>query len=135
MTAPAHLSIEDAIILMDKEKVGALIVVEEDRPVGIFSTRDCLRFCLKEKPAVFGGITLGAAMSNNLIIVGPDAERETAMEMMFRANIGHLPVIEDGQLNGVLNARELMMEHIRTLEDELRHLKNYIDDLHEAGRD
>jgi len=135
VTAPADLSVEEAIILMDKEKVGALIVVEGDRPVGIFSTRDCLRLCLDEMPVVFGGITLEAAMNNKMIFVSPDTERETAMDMMFRADIGHLPVVEDGRLNGVIIARDLMMDHIRILEDELRHLRNYIDDLHEAGRD
>lgn len=134
VTAPADLTVEDAIVLMDQEKVGALIVVKEDRPVGIFSTRECLRLCLEKKPALFGGITLDAAMSKP-ITVGPDEARDTVMDMMLRADIDHLPVIEDSRLKGVLNVRDLMMERIQILEDELRHLKNYIDDLHEAGRD
>jgi len=135
VTAPVDISVEDAIALMDKENVGALIVVQAGRPVGIFSTKDCFRLCLEKKPAVFDEITLGAAMTNKLIFAGPDDEFDTVMDIMLRAKIRHLPVIEAGRLSGMLNAKDLMIEHVRILEDELRRLKTYIDDLHEAGRD
>lgn len=135
VTASVDISVADAIALMDKEKVGALIVVQDGRPVGIFSTRDCSRLCLEKKPAVFEEITLSAAMTNKLITAGPDDEFDTVLDMMLRSKIRHLPVIEDDCLSGMLSAKDLMIEHIHILEDELRRLKTYIDDLHEAGRD
>ena len=135
VTAPADLSVADAIVLMGKEKVGAVIVLQEDHPVGIFSAGDCLRLCLDEKPGDFGGITLDRAMNRKLISVGPEEDIGKAMDMMLQADTGYLPVIEGGHLIGVLNARDLMMEQIKTLDDELGRIKNYIDDLHEAGRD
>ena len=135
VTAPVDMTIEDAIALMDKEEVGALIVVKDGRPVGMFSTRDCFRLCLEKKSAVFDEITLGEAMINKLITAGPDDEFDMVMDMMLRAKIRYLPVIEDDRVSGMLNTKDMMIEYIRILEDELHRLKTYVDDLHKAGWD
>lgn len=135
VSAPVDLSVEDALALMEKENAEALIVVKEDRPVGIFSTRDGFRLCLDNQPAKLRGMRLETVMNRRLISAGPEDRFDTLVEIMLRGDIHHLPVIEDGRLLGLLSAKDIMVERIKTLEDELRHLQAYIDDLHEAGMD
>ena len=135
VAAPVDLSVEDALALMVKENAEALIVVQEGRPVGIFSTRDGFRLCLGKQPAALRGMKLGTVVTRRLITTGPEDRFDTLVEMMLRDDVCHLPVIEDGRLLGLLSAKDLMVERIRTLEDELRHLQAYVNDLHDAGMD
>ena len=135
VTAPTGISVKKAIRLMTHEKVEALIVEHEGRPVGIFSTRDCFRLFLDSQPEVFEGLTLGSVMTDKLIFADPDDEIDTVTAMMIRTDISHLPVIENGRLCGMLKANDLYMERIQILEDELHRLRNYIEDLHQAGLD
>jgi IMP dehydrogenase len=135
VTASADISVQEAIGLMDKEKVGVLIVLHDDRPVGLFSIHDCFQLILDNKPELFGGIALSEAMTSRLITARPGEEADTIRDMMLRADIRYLPVIDDGRLSGVVHIQDLMQEQIQILEDELRRLRDYIDDLHEAARD
>lgn len=135
VTASADMSVQKALALMDKEKAGVLVVVQDGRSVGIFSTRSCVRLCFDKNPALFEGISLGEAMTSKLISASPDEETDTIMDMMLRSDIEHLPVIDNDRLTGVVQIQDLMLERIQILEDELRSLKDYIEDLHEAGRD
>jgi signal-transduction protein with cAMP-binding, CBS, and nucleotidyltransferase domain len=57
------------------------------------------------------------------------------MAMMIKSDIKHLPVIEEKKILGMLTLNDLIEQQIGSLTDEIRHLKNYIDDLHDAGRD
>jgi predicted transcriptional regulator len=74
-------------------------------------------------------------MTQKLISVSPDEETDTILNIMLRSDATHLPVIEDDRLIGVVQIHELMLEHIHSLEDEISRMKNYIEDLHEAGWD
>jgi CBS domain-containing protein len=54
---------------------------------------------------------------------------------MLKAGIGHLPVIENKKIIGMLTARDLVEYRLTSLDDEMHHLKEYIADLHDAGLD
>jgi signal-transduction protein with cAMP-binding, CBS, and nucleotidyltransferase domain len=55
--------------------------------------------------------------------------------MMIKSDIYHLPVMENKQIIGVLTLRDLFEFQIASLADEIHQLKDYIEDLHEAGQD
>jgi predicted transcriptional regulator len=78
---------------------------------------------------------LGDAMTATLITAKPDDEIDTAMNVMLKAGIGHLPVIENKKIIGMLTARDLVEYRLTSLDDEMHHLKEYIADLHDAGLD
>jgi IMP dehydrogenase len=135
VTIHADQSVDDAIGLMAVEKASALIVLEKDKPVGIFAERDVLRAYLKDKNAAFAQIKLTDAMTNKLITAGPGDKVVSATHLMLKADIRHLPVIEDDRLIGMLTISDLVEHRLDALDAELRHLKEYIADLHDAGHD
>lgn len=135
VSASAEISVHEAISLMEGEQLDVLVVERDERPVGIFSISDCLPLCLDKNNEIFVDLTLGEVMTERMISTSPDEKTATIMEIMLRSNIHHLPVIDDGRLIGVVHVQDLMLDHIQSLEDEIRRMKDYIVDLHEAGWD
>lgn len=128
-------SINDAVVLMAAKKVSALIVTEDNEPAGIFAERDVFRFYLKGKDEALSEIGLKNAMTNKLIVADPEDELSHVIAMMIKADIKHLPVVEKKKIIGMLTFNDLIEHQIESLTDEIYQLKDYIEDLHEAGRD
>lgn len=134
-TIAGNRSVDDAISLMTGQKASALIVMENDQPVGIFAERDVFRFYLRDKRAALSETGLKNAMTHKLIAADPEDELSHVMALMIKADIKHLPVIEEKKIIGILTLNDLIEHQIESLTDEIHQLKNYIEDLHEAGRD
>jgi IMP dehydrogenase len=115
--------------------VSALIVTENERPVGIFAERDVLRTYMRDKNADFAAVPLSEAMTNRLISAGNDDSIGTVMALMLQAGIRHLPVIENAEVVGMLTINDLVQYRLDSMDAELHHLKDYIADLHDAGHD
>ena len=134
-TIPSNQTVDDAINLMTSKKVGALIVTENDQPVGIFAERDVLRCYQKSRQALFSKIQLKDAMSDKLITAKTDDDIGEVSATMIKADIKHLPVIEGKNITALIALKDLINYQINSLTEELHQLKEYIADLHEAGRD
>ncbi len=134
-TISVELSVEDAIQHMTDKKISALIVMEGGHAVGIFTERDVLRAHLKYPGKAFADIPMPDVMTNKLIVARPEDKISTSMCMMIQMDIRHLPVQQDGQIIGMLSIRDLVHQQVNTLMAELRHLQQYIGDLHDATRD
>ena len=134
-TITGNRSVDDAINLMADEKTSALVVMENNQPVGIFAERDVFRYYLRSKSTALSGIALRNAMTDRLIAAGPEDEVSRVIAIMVKAYIRHLPVIEEKKIIGMLTLNDLIEYQIESLTDEIHQLKDYIDDLHEAERD
>jgi CBS domain-containing protein len=134
-TISVELSVEHAIQQMTAKKISALLVMEGEHAVGIFTERDVLRAHVKYPGKRFGDIPLPDAMTNKLIVARPEDNISTTMCMMIQMDIRHLPVRQDGRIIGMLSIRDLVHQQVNTLMAELRHLQQYISDLHDATRD
>jgi CBS domain-containing protein len=134
-TIASSRSVDDAVNLMTDKKAGALIVTENDRPVGIFAERDVFRYYLRDKTTALSEITLRHAMTDKLIVARPEDEISDVLVMMARAEIRHLPVIEEKNIIGILTLGDLIENQIESLIGEIQQLRDYIEDLHEAARD
>ena len=128
-------SVAQAIEKMVAEQSSALIVTRGDQPVGIFAERDVLRCHLSYPERPLSAIRLSEAMSGKLIVAEAGDEVRTAMAMMIKADIRHLPVIKDNALVGMLTISDLVEHQIGTLEAELHYLQDYICDLQDARED
>lgn len=128
-------SVDDAVSLMAIKKAGALIVTENERPVGIFTERDVFRFYLKDNTTALSQIALQDAMTAKRIAAKPEDEISAVLALMTRDDIRHLPVVEDDNIIGILTLNDLIAHQIESLTDEIQQLRDYIEDLHEAGRD
>ena len=134
-TVSTNQTVEDAINVMTAKKVSALIVTQEGLPVGIFTERDVFRSYLRDKTAAPSEIKLASAMTNKLIVADPYEDISVLVALMIKSDIKHLPVIENKEIIGLLSINDLIEQQIDSLNDEIHQLKEYINDLHEAGQD
>jgi CBS domain-containing protein len=118
-------NVHDALISMEKHHVGALLVIDTGRLVGIFSERDYARnIALKDKHPK--NTLVSEIMSPKVITVSPEQTTEDCMSLMSDKRIRHLPVIENGQVIGVLSIGDLVKETITYQQFLIQQLENYI---------
>ena len=105
LTVEAGAPLTDAVRSMDDRRVGAVLVLEGERLVGVFTERDVLR-------AVAHGLvpeaTVGEWMTRGPETIEPDETAEHAAVLMIHGGFRHLPVVDDGKVVGILSIRDLM---------------------------
>lgn len=134
-TINADRTVEEAIDRLASDHVSALVVTENDRPVGLFAERDVLRCHIRIRSRLFAEVRVREAMTNKLIVAEPEDTIETAMATMIQADIRHLPVVQSQKIIGMLTITDLVRQQIGDLKAELHYLQDYISDLHDASRD
>ena len=117
--------IRDAAIEMRDQSVSALLVLGENRTLlGILTERDITRFFASE--AYASAATVHAAMTADVITCTLDHEVSEILRTMSTSNIRHLPVTDRGQPVGILNLRDIVRDHVSTLESENQTLRNLV---------
>lgn len=118
-------SVLDALKLMAEKNVGALLVVDDDKLVGILSERDYAR-----KIILYGKSShdtpVKAIMTERAVCVKPDNTVEECMALMTDKHVRHLPVIEGEKLLGVLSIGDLVKETIAEQQFMIKQLESYI---------
>ena len=118
-------SLDKAVELMMDNRIGSLVVTENDKLVGILSERDLLTI-LHEKNAMWTPVTVMDAMTPNPFVCHPDNTLEEVMNIMVDHNIRHLPVVYNDKLEGMLSITDIVEELLKKAEFENKLLKNYI---------
>ena len=115
----------DALELMTKENVGAVMVVENEKLVGIFSERDYAR-----KGIIMGrkakSTPLTEVMTSNVVTVTPDMNMEDCMQLFSDKRIRHLPVVHDSDLLGMLSIGDIVTAIIVEQKEHIQFLEKYI---------
>lgn len=95
-----------ASVKMAENSIGALIIVENERPVGIITERDIVRkvIVVKKDPKT---TKVSEIMSKPLFTTYPDEDIKDAAKTMFINEVRRLPVVENGKLVGILTATDL----------------------------
>lgn len=118
--------ISQAIEKMVERNIGAVIVVDGDKPIGLFTERDVLKGWVKYGKD-FSEISVSEVMSKDLLVVQPDDDLKYAMSVMNNKRIRHLPVVEkDGRIIGIISIRDVVKALVGKLESEVHYLKEYI---------
>jgi CBS domain-containing protein len=116
----------DAITLLANKGVGAIMVMEDEKLVGIFSERDYTR-----KIAIYGKnsreTTVAEIMTSPVLYVTPTRRTRDCMALMSEKNIRHLPVLDNGKVVGMLSIRDLMNDIIEDHEFTIGQLESYIN--------
>ncbi|TRM97412.1 histidine kinase [Sulfolobus sp. B1] len=105
LTVDRNTSLKEIAIIMTKNNIVSVIVVDRDKPVGIITERDIVK-------AIGNGKDLSARaeeiMTTNLIMVRQDSPITGALSLMRSYNIRHLPVVDDqGNLKGIISIRDV----------------------------
>lgn len=118
-------SVFEALGVMAKHDVGALLVLDNNQLAGIFSERDYARSIVL-KGRASKDTPVAEVMSNKVITVGPNETIEACMNIMTDHRIRHLPVVDNGQLIGVLSIGDLVKETINYQRFLIEQLEKYI---------
>lgn len=118
-------TVYDALKLMAEKHIGALAVMESDKLVGIFSERDYAReVSLKGKAAET--TVIKEIMTTNLISCQATDLVDSAMNTMSDKRIRHMPVMEDGNMIGMLSIGDLVKATIEYQAELIEQLESYI---------
>jgi len=114
-----------ALELMADKNIGALLVIDKGKIVGVFSERDYARKVIL-KGKFSKETTVGELMSGMVYSIKPDNSIEECMALMTASRIRHVPVIEDGKMIGIVSIGDVVNAIIITQKGEIDDLKNYI---------
>jgi CBS domain-containing protein len=123
-TAPDTL-VFDALKVMAEKNVGALLVMEGNQLIGIFSERDYARKVVLKGESSHH-IAIRNVMTSGVISVTPDQSIEDCMALMTGKHIRHLPVLENSKLVGLISIGDVVKAIISQHEDTIKQLENYI---------
>ncbi|MCB1913103.1 MAG: CBS domain-containing protein [Rhodocyclaceae bacterium] len=118
-------SVLDALGLMAENDVGAILVTEGSRLVGIFTERDYAR-----KVVLHGRSSrdskISELMTSNVLTVSPSQTLDSVMQMMTENRIRHLPVVDHGALVGIVTIGDAVKAVMAEQAATINHLASYI---------
>lgn len=115
----------DALIILAEYKIGALIVMKNEKMIGIISERDYAReVILKGKSSKIAKIE--EIMTNNVISGLAEDTFEKCMEIMIKNQIRHLPIMKNNNLIGMLSLGDVASEMIKFQKNIIKELESYI---------
>ena len=124
-TIAPEATVLDALKMMAKHNIGALLVMTEQNLDGIVSERDCIRKVeLTGRDAKTTKVR--DIMTGDVITVDCSQPLEECMSLMIDKNIRHLPVYDGGELVGLLSVRDVLKEVIEVQQMMLSQLERYI---------
>jgi CBS domain-containing protein len=104
-TVSPSTTVGEAVALMAQNKIGSTVVMDGNRLAGIFTERDTVRAISQSHDAP--GHEVSSWMTREPITVGPDDDTETALETMLSHGFRHLPVVQEGEVIGIVSIRDL----------------------------
>ncbi len=124
-TISPQATVYEAIALMAEKEIGALVVAEDDKVVGIFSERDYARkIALMDRSSKQTSVQ--QVMSAPVKYVRPHQSVEECMRLMTGGRLRHLPVIEDDKLIGLVSIGDLVKNIISEQQFIIEQLETYI---------
>lgn len=115
----------EAIRLMAAKSIGAVLVLRGETLAGILSERDYARKVVLQGRSS-ADTPASAIMTAQVVTVGPDTPVTACMQLMTERRIRHLPVVEGGQVVGVISIGDLVKAVIADQQLELEQLQRYI---------
>lgn len=136
VTIETGQTIHEAIKRLNQHRIGALVVIGENGEIaGIISERDILTVCgdhcgqpdsSEETGRRECSMLVEDAMTSDIVIGVPEDDLNYAMGIMTKNRIRHLPVLDDGQLAGIISIGDLVNAHFEEKVLENRTLREYI---------
>ncbi|MEA9794738.1 CBS domain-containing protein [Xanthomonas campestris] len=121
----ADAAVIEAIRLMADKSIGAVLVMEGERLVGIVSERDYARkVVLRDRSS--SSTSVAEIMSHAVVTVSPADSVEHCMQLMTDGRFRHLPVVDNGRVHGVISIGDLVKAVIEAQQQDIDQLQRYI---------
>ena len=120
LSVDSKMNVNDAAKLMEDGQVGAIIVMEDNTPIGIITDRD---FAVKVVANAYPITTsVKKIMSTPLIGVDPEESVWTVADLMYTRKVRKIPVIEDDKVVGIITATDLINQFAVSTEEDLKNM-------------
>ncbi len=111
-----NIALSEVAKLLNDEKIGAVLVLEKgEEIVGILSERDIVRAISQQGHQGLEG-TVADAMTRDVMVCTPDSTLDVIISGMTKLRVRHLPVVEDGKLQGLISIGDVLKHRIKQLE-------------------
>jgi CBS domain-containing protein len=124
-TVPAGTQVRDAVALLAERRIGAVPVLDGREIRGIFSERDLVRCVADHGPGVLDW-PVDRVMSSPVETVDTRTPILSALATMTQRRMRHLPVVEAGEIRGIVSIGDLVKHRIERIEAEAEALRTYI---------
>jgi CBS domain-containing protein len=118
-------TLAQAVSWLVQYNIGSLVVVEDDTMVGIITERDILRACDAGRGCITDQL-VADQMTRSPLVGSPHHDAVEVMELMTNQRIRHLPVIDDGELIGIISMGDVVKAQSSEMARENYFLKSYI---------
>ena len=118
-------SVHKALEVMANANIGAVLVTEKEKIVGIFTERDYIRKG-ELKGRVATNTSVNDVMTEKMITVKTETSVDQCMALMKEYKIRHLPVVENDKLIGLVSMRDVVVVLMDDRESTIKGLENYI---------
>jgi CBS domain-containing protein len=117
--------VTDVLAVLAEKHIGAVLVTDDGKLVGILSERDVVR-SLAQNGAATLEMTAAALMTKNPSTATPDFTVTQAMELMTEKRFRHLPILENGALTGLVSIGDVVKAVIEQSQQEVETLRTYV---------
>jgi CBS domain-containing protein len=124
-TISAESVLFDAVRRLGEKRIGALPVLEDGRIVGILSERDII-YCLRDHGRDALDWPVRQVMSSPAITVDPETGVLAALALITQRRIRHLPVVDRGEIRGIVSIGDLVKYRMELIEAEADAMRAYI---------
>jgi CBS domain-containing protein len=124
-TVGPEATLAEAIAKLGEKRIGALPVVEAGEVRGIISERDVI-YCLRDRGADVLHWPVSRVMSAPAITVEPATPVLSALATMTQRRVRHLPVLDRGELAGIVSIGDLVKHRMERIEEEAEAMRAYI---------
>ena len=121
----ADTPVRDAVALLADKRIGAVPVMDGERVVGIFSERDLVYHIASEGAAMLDR-AVREVMTAPAITVDSRLALLSALSLMTRRRVRHLPVVENDRMIGFVSIGDLVKKRIDRIEQEAEEMRSYI---------
>jgi CBS domain-containing protein len=124
-TVPEDATVYDVVRRLGEKRIGALPVVNGGRIAGIVSERDVI-YCLRDHGPEVLEWPVSKVMSSPAITADSKTDVLAALALMTQRRIRHLPIVEGGQIRGIVSIGDLVKHRMERIEAEADAMRAYI---------
>ena len=124
ITTSKETKIVNVAHILAKEKIGAIVILEKEKVIGILSERDIVRAFTQKKSV--RNTQAQEIMTKNVFTCNLEANNEDLLTLMVSKHFRHLPVLNKNKLVGVVSIGDLVKDRTKRLKKEIDQLKSYV---------
>ncbi len=125
-TATSAQTVREAVALLVTKRIGAVVIVDDtNRPMGIVSERDVVRELSKNENVL--NEPIGRIMTSDVIIAHPNDDLKAISQTMTLKRFRHLPVMDQGELVGIVSIGDVVKAQLDEYEGEIATLHTRVE--------